>query len=214
MAQSDRWKAIHSDYKAKDWINKPSIFAKEAIEHFPKTGRLLELGAGHGQDSRFFAKNGYDVVSTDNGEVGLEENRQKNATESVEIDVRVLDLNDNFEFEDESFDIVYAHLSLHYFSNERTREIFDEIYRVLKPSGIFAFFTNSTDDPEFNTGTQLEDFYFEVEGLNKRYLNVAEAKRFAHRFDEILCDNNGETYKDSAKGIHNLVRYIGKKPAK
>jgi len=30
-------------------------------------------------------------------------------------------------------------------------------------------------------------------------------------FEIILLDNYGETYKDSAKGIHNLIRFVGRK---
>jgi len=59
------WKELHSNYQEQDWIEKPSLFAETAIHYFPKSGRILELGAGHGQDSIFFAKRGYDVVSTD-----------------------------------------------------------------------------------------------------------------------------------------------------
>lgn len=211
IQDKDKWEEIHNIYKSKDWIDKPSIFSTQAIEYFPEQAKILELGAGHGQDSRYFAANGFEVISTDNGEVGLEENRQKNVSQGVDILVEYLDLNDDFKYLDEQFDVVYAHLSLHYFTNQRTNKIFDEIYRVLKPGGIIAFFTNSTDDPEFNTGKKLEDYYFATAGLNKRYLNQDEARRFASKFSEIICDNKGETYKDSAQGIHNLIRYIGKK---
>lgn len=42
------WEKLHSSYVGTDWIDKPSIFAKEAIKHFPKNGKILELGAGQG----------------------------------------------------------------------------------------------------------------------------------------------------------------------
>lgn len=211
MSIKEKWKIVHSNYKTRDWINKPSIFATEVLKYLPENGKLLELGAGHGQDSRYFAENGFSVISTDSGDVGLEENKKKSESSGLDVRISFLDLNQPFPFEDNSFDVVYAHLSLHYFSDIKTMEIFDEIFRVLKPEGILAFFTNSTDDPEFNTGIKLEEYYFETEGLNKRYLNTDEALRYAHRFETIVCDNNGETYKDREIGVHNLIRYIGKK---
>ena len=210
--QNQRWDDIHSSYTEKDWINRPSIFAEQVFEHLPKTGTLLDLGAGLGQDSRYFASRGFRVVSTDNGDKALTENktRSKNVPN---VSVESLDLEERFPFPNAKFDVVYAHLSLHYFSDRKTQEILKEISRVLRPDWIFAFFTNSTDDPEFDTGKEIEPYYFEVEGLNKRYLNPQEARRFAESagFVEILCDNEGETYKDAAKGIHNLIRYVGHK---
>ena len=45
------WSELHNNYKKRDWINKPSIFAEQAIKYFPSSGKVLELGAGLGQDS-------------------------------------------------------------------------------------------------------------------------------------------------------------------
>lgn len=210
MSTHSQWNDIHAGYKNTDWANKPSIFAAEIIKYLPVGGVLLDLGAGLGQDSRFFAEHGLTVTSTDTGDVALDENRKRSSSFS-NIMVQKLSLEHKFPYSDGEFDVVYAHLSLHYFNDKKTEEIFNEIYRVLKHGGIFAFFTNSTNDPEFNSGKKLEEYYFEIEGLKKRYFTPATAKAYAKRFHQILCDNNGETYKDSEKGIHNLIRYIGRK---
>ena len=71
---------------------------------------------------------------------------------------------------------------------------------------------NSIDDPEYNTGTKIEEYYFDTEGTKKRYFNVVTAREFTKNFETIICDNNGETYKDRVKGVQNLVRFIGVKP--
>ncbi len=47
------WKDLHANYQAQDWVDKPSLFAETAVQYFPKTGRILELGAGHGQIAGF-----------------------------------------------------------------------------------------------------------------------------------------------------------------
>lgn len=54
------WSDLHDNYKTKAWIDKPSIFAETAIAYFPAKGKILDLGAGLGQDSRFFAERGYE----------------------------------------------------------------------------------------------------------------------------------------------------------
>lgn len=203
------WQELHSNYKAQDWVGKPSLFAETAIQYFPKIGKVLELGAGHGQDSLFFAKRGYEVVSTDIETTSLALNVSKQ-----DCNVRVMDVNllEPLPFDNSSFDVVYAHLSLHYFELEKTYEIMNEISRILKPGGVIAFLTNSTSDPEYNTGLMLEPDFFQVGKATKRYLSVDSARKLTRDFQANLVDDMGQTYKDQAKGIHNLIRFIGKKP--
>jgi len=206
----DNWANLHKRYAEKDWSKLPSIFATEVLPHLPHQGSLLELGAGVGQDGIYFSENGYEVTATD---------LFTNAVDAAiadksarHITTKPLDLRKPFAFDNDSFDIVYAHLSLHYFSREITQQIFDEIYRILKPGGILAFFTNSTSDPEYGTGDKIEDNYFMVEGIAKRYFSVESLEPFLERFEITLLDANGETYKDRAIGVHNLIRAIVKKP--
>lgn len=127
------------------------------------------------------------------------------------IKTETVDIRQPLPFQENSFDVVYAHLSLHYFDQSTTERIFDDIKRIPKPNGVLAYFTNSTSDPEYDTGKKLEEGYYDVEGEPKRYFNVETARRFAKDFSPLLLDNNGETYKDSAKGVHNLIRFIGRK---
>jgi SAM-dependent methyltransferase len=211
---SDTWTDLHNSYKTKDWIGKPSIFAETAITYFPKSGKVLDLGAGIGQDSRFFAEQGYEVVSTDLKEEALQESHASLPNEVKQrITIQKTDLREELPFDDASFDIVYAHLSLHYFDYETTIRLFDEIKRILKPNGMLAFFANSVHDPEYNTGEKLEADYFQIDKTAKRYFSVETARAFTKFFDINLLDNHGETYKDSAIGVHNLIRFIGTKQA-
>jgi ubiquinone/menaquinone biosynthesis C-methylase UbiE/8-oxo-dGTP pyrophosphatase MutT (NUDIX family) len=209
------WSDLHKNYKEQDWINKPSLFAETAVIYFPPKGKILDLGAGQGQDSRFFAEHGYDVVSTDIEESALEASKAKLTGEQTQkVTFEKVDLSQELPFENTSFDIVYAHLSLHYFDRETTTRLFGEIQRVLKPGGIFAFFVNSTSDPEYGTGSKLEEDYFQIDKTTKRYFSVESVREFTKYLDTTLLDNHGETYKDRAKGVHNLVRFIGSKRLK
>lgn len=122
-------------------------------------------------------------------------------------------MREELQFEDASFDVVYAHLSLHYFDYETTVRLIGEVQRVLKPGGVFAFFVNSVHDPEYNTGEKLEDDYFQIDKTAKRYFSVETARAFTRYFDVSLLDDLGETYKDRAIGVHNLVRFIGTRRA-
>ena len=59
------WSNKLSQYSTEEWSNKPNIFATEILEYLPKTGKLLELGAGVCQDSTYFSSLGYKVIASD-----------------------------------------------------------------------------------------------------------------------------------------------------
>lgn len=206
------WAELHKRYKEQDWIDKPSIFAQQAIQYFPKNGRILELGAGQAQDACYFSSLGYDVLATDIEESALGLAEKKAKENAVQIDIQKVDLRDELPFKDSSFDVVYAHLSLHYFEYQTTVRLIGEIERVLKPGGVLAFLTNSVNDPDYKMGEEIESDYFRKDGKTKRYLSEETARSFTQYYEVNLLDELGETYKDNEKGVHNLVRFIGKKP--
>lgn len=206
------WQDIHKNYKEQDWIDKPSIFAEQALPYFPKSGKVLELGAGQAQDGCYFAEQGFSVVSTDLEDSALELAQQKVADKGVSVEIQKVDLREELPFDNASFDVVYAHLSLHYFDHETTTRLIGEIQRVLKPGGVLAFLVNSVNDPEYKQGNEIEPDYFQIDKTAKRYFSEATARKYTQWFDVNLLDELGETYKDAAKGVNNLVRFVGAKP--
>ncbi len=213
MYQNKTWQNLLERYLKKDWIDKPNIFAKTAIKYFPKQGKLLDLASGVGQDSVFFAQKGYSVISSDNSDYGLKLSQQRAKDNNVIISSKKADLSKKLPFKDNTFDIVYCHLGLHYFDDKTTKKIFKEIHRILKPQGIFASLFNSVDDPEIDNPKFKEidkNYYLETTtGLYKRYFSVNYLKDVIKGlFEPIIEDNKGETYKDEIK---TLMRFIGKK---
>ncbi len=92
--------------------------------------RLLEIGAGTGQDSRFFQDNGLEVVATDLSPTMVSYCRQKG------IDARVMDFL-HLDFPPESFDAVYALNCLLHVPNADLPSVLDVIHAVLLPGGLF-----------------------------------------------------------------------------
>lgn len=211
--ENSAWKAKHRSYTQADWIHKPSLFAQQVIEYFPSSGKILELGAGQGQDSRYFAERGYQVTSTDLAEAALTLSQSKiPPAVAANITVQKVDIAKRLPFNDNAFDVVYAHLALHYFSDAATQRIFHELFRVLKKGGILAFLVNAVSDPEYGTGTQLEPDYFQIEDFTKRFFSLASADHYTSNFKTVLLDNNGRSHKDDLKGVSGLIRYVGIKP--
>jgi SAM-dependent methyltransferase len=193
MDLKDYWTKKLASYSTQEWIKHPNIFAKEVVEYFPKQGKLLELASGVGQDSRYFSSLGYDVIATD-----------------LIPPSQLVDLNQPLPFPDESFDIVYSHLGLHYFPIKRTVQLFSEIYKTLRPNGLFCTLFNSLTDPEVSLSTRIEDdFYLTPVGINKRFFSVDSLELLLPKeFKILLLDNNGKTIKD---GDNKLIRLICQK---
>jgi len=199
-------------YAETDWASMPSIFVEQAKEHLPSTGKVLELGCGSGQDGLWLAAQGYDVTQTDLIDSMFPTIEERARQLGVETTLQQLDVvTDLATIPDQTYDVVHAHLSLHYFDKKTTQAIFDQIHRILKTGGVLTALFNSVDDPEMKEGEEIELHYRHVGKINKRYLSADEAREFAHQFQILLADNHGETYKDRAKDVHNLIRLIAKK---
>lgn len=208
----DYWTQMHKKYSAHGLGVKPTKFAHEVLDHLPASGKLLDLGAGQGQDSRFFAEYGFSVTSTDLTPAPLELSKKLAEESGLTMTFKEVDVAKELPFADEEFDVVYSHMALHYFDANTTQKVFSEISRVLKPGGIFATLLNTIEDPELKQPDFEEiapDFYQIPTGIVKRYFSVESTHAFAQKhFEKIILDNQGKTYKDD---IETLIRFIGKK---
>jgi SAM-dependent methyltransferase len=94
--------------------------------------RLLEIGAGTGQDSASFQEEGLTVVATDLSLVMVEHCRAKG------IDAHVMDFL-HLNFPDSSFDAVFAMNCLLHVPNHDLPAVLAAIRAVLRPGGLFFF---------------------------------------------------------------------------
>lgn len=206
------WNKQHERYAQADWINKPSIFGEWALQFFPSQGRVLDAGCGQGQDSRLFAEKGHDVVGIDFSEEALRYANEKTSDAlKGKIHFEQADLSKPLTFPDASFDVVYSHLATHYFDSATTQKLFDEFYRVLKTGGVLILLVNSVHDSEYGRGEKIESDYYIISNMRKRYFSADSIKQFASKFDVIIADEQGETYKDRDVGNSQLVRLVVRK---
>jgi SAM-dependent methyltransferase len=92
--------------------------------------RLLEIGAGTGQDSVYFRDNGLDVVATDLSPAMVRHCRAKG------IDARVMDFL-HLDFPPARFDAVHAMNCLLHVPNADLPTVLATIRSVLHPGGLF-----------------------------------------------------------------------------
>lgn len=115
------------------------------IEKYLKAGdKILDIGAGAGAYSLYFAKKGYDVHAVELADSNVRAFREK-ITPEMTLDLRQGNAKDLSCFDNESFDIVLLMGPLYHLSNgeDRSRCI-EEAKRVCKKDGkiYFAFINN------------------------------------------------------------------------
>lgn len=195
------WRQKIAKYSEEQWATDASIFAKQIRGLLPESGTMLELGCGLGVDGAWFAENGFLVTQAD-----LEDFRL-----SKQLPFVTCNMEETLQIT-EKFDVVYAHLSLHYFSYERTKQLLNEISNVLNESGILAFLVNSVHDTEVEEGDQIEENYRLINKIAKRFFSVEDTEALTKDyFQPLLLDEEGTSHKDKVIGLSRLVRFVGQK---
>lgn len=158
------------------------------MKYLPKTGNLLDLGCGVGQYSIYFYNLGYNVSSCDISSKALEILNEKNKN----IKMKIQDMNKPLDYKDNEFDIVFANLSIHFLSDENTKNLLSEIKRILKPNGIFIGSVNSTKAYEFIKDhiIKLEDNYYDSNGRTVRLFDEKSFEKYFIDFDKITLTEN------------------------
>jgi SAM-dependent methyltransferase len=152
--------------------------------------RLLEIGAGTGQDSAFFAQHGLTVLATDLSAEMVARCREKG------LDALVMDFS-RLEFATAEFDAVHAMNCLLHVPNTDLPVVLAEIARVLRPGGLFflgvyggseeegladaddhvpaRFFSWRSDDQILQFASQhfeVVDFHVAEPGTNHRFQSL------------------------------------------
>ncbi|MDJ0509658.1 MAG: class I SAM-dependent methyltransferase [Crocosphaera sp.] len=96
--------------------------------------KILDLCCGNGQTTQFLVEQSSQVTGLDASPTAIE--RAKNIVPDANY---VEALAEKIPFCEEEFDLVHSSVALHEMETEQLKAILKEVYRVLKPDGIFAF---------------------------------------------------------------------------
>ena len=141
-----------------------------------KESKFLDLGCGIGADTQYLIERGYKVISVD---------YSKEAINNINLNIKggegkILDMNEKFTFDDNSFYLIIADISLHYFNEEKTIFIMNEIKRILKKNGILLARVSSINDKYYGAGSgdEIEERFYDHGGYSQRYFNEDDLKKF------------------------------------
>lgn len=163
------------------WINKYEDIIKNI-----HVGKALDLGCGLGQYTKYLLDRGFDTLSADISIEAL--NKLKENIKNAKI--IQLDMSNTLPFEDNSFDLVFANLSIHYFDEKTTQNLIKEIRRILKDGGYFIGSVNSSKGYEFikDTAVEIEKNYYFSDKRNVRLWNMEQFNYFFKDFEKIALN--------------------------
>lgn len=173
-SQVDYWNdpAVAADVRA--GTTGVSDFAENIEALLTPNSNVVELGCGAGDDAIYFAQQGHMVTAFDVSQPLIDIAYQRYANVET-LEFRQADITQRLDVGGNSTDLVYARFSLHYFSDDTTNGVINEVNWVLRPGGRFAFTVKSTDDPLFGKGTQLEPDMFEYRGEIRHFFSRSYA---------------------------------------
>ena len=167
--QRAHWQQTYGEHPGM-YGEEPSDPALHAAATFRAAGagEVLELGAGHGRDSLYFAREGFSVMATDFSPVGLEQLREAARAQGVagRVTTAVHDVREPLPLADASVDAVFAHMLLCMaLSTREIHALVAEVRRVLRPGGAFVYTVRHTGDAHYRAGTGHGDDIWEHGGF-------------------------------------------------
>jgi SAM-dependent methyltransferase len=168
-AQREHWQGTYAAHPGM-YGEQPSAPAAHAARVFGAAGArdVLELGAGHGRDALYFAREGFTVQATDFSPVGLEQLQEAARAQDVagRVTTAVHDVREALPLPDKSVDAVFAHMLLCMaLSTQEIHAAVSEIRRVLRPGGVLLYTVRHTGDAHYGAGTAHGDDIYEHGGF-------------------------------------------------
>lgn len=125
----DKYAKEYDEEVIEFWENFPKIIIDKFCEKL-RGNKILDLGSGSGRDALILRDKGLEVVCVDASKEMIKITNDL-GFESIESDFQ------NYNFSKEKFDGVWAYTSLLHITKEEMKKVLEEIYKTLKPNGVF-----------------------------------------------------------------------------
>ena len=190
--QSQHWE-INFSNKPEMFGLEPSVSAIKALKIFKenKINNIIELGAGLGRDSIFFAKNNIKTKALDYSDSGIKiiNNKiEKNNLSNV-ISTKLFDVRKKLPFKDNSIEGCYSHmLYCMALTTNDLKKLNNEIKRILKPGGINIYTVRHTNDGDFKNGIHVGEDLYENDGFIVHYFSKEKVNSLLDGFNNITTE--------------------------
>ena len=174
-----------------------------------KIKKVVELGAGLGRDTIYFAKNLINVEALDYSPSAIKIINKKILEHKLSnlVSTQIFDVRKKLPFEDNSVEACFSHML--YCMALTTIEIEclnKEICRILKPGGINIYTARHTEDGDYKNGTYIGEDLYENDGFIVHFFSEEKVRKITDGFDI----KNVEKFEEG-KFPRKLFRVILKK---
>jgi len=207
-----------SQYWEKNFLSKPEMFGLEpskaainTLKTFKKENikKVVELGAGLGRDTIFFAKNSIHVSALDYSTTAIKIINKKILEHKLSnlISTRIFDVRKKLPFENNSIEACFSHmLYCMALSTVELKYLNSEICRILKPGGINIYTVRHTGDGDYENGTHIGEDLYENDGFIVHFFPEEKVSKISDGFNII----NIESFEEG-KFPRKLFRVVLKK---
>ena len=190
--QSQHWESNFSSKPEMFGLNS-SIPANKSLKLFQekKIDKIVEIGAGLGRDTIFFAKNSIHTIALDYSPSGIKIINQKTKKDNLSnyISTKLFDVREKLPFEDNSIEACYSHmLYCMALTTDDLQKLNSEIQRVLKPGGINIYTARHTNDGDFKKGIHRGEDLYENDGFIVHYFSEEKVNSLLNGFKNISLE--------------------------
>ena len=171
----------------------PSLSAEKALKLFKEKNihKIVEIGAGLGRDTLFFAKNLIHTTALDYSPSGIDVINQKTKKNNLSnyISSKLFDVRQRLPFEDNSIEACYSHmLYCMALTTSDLKKLNNEILRILKPGGINIYTVRHTNDGDFQNGIHIGEDLYENDGFIVHYFSEDKVNSLLNGFKNISLE--------------------------
>ena len=191
--QSQHWEKNFSS-KPEMFGLEPSIAAKKTLVLFKEKNikKIVELGAGLGRDTIFFANNSIHVEALDYSSSAIKiinEKAKKNNLLNL-ISAKNFDIREKLPFDDNSIEACFSHmLYCMALSDLDLENLNNEIYRVLKPEGLNIYTVRHTGDSDYKNGVHIGEDLYQNDGFIVHFFSKDKINQISKGFQVLEVEN-------------------------
>ena len=191
--QSSHWEANFSE-KPLMFGLKPSVVALTALKKFEEENikEIIELGAGLGRDTVFFAKNKIKVEALDYSPTAIKiiKKKAKDNNFSKLVSTKHFDVRNKLPYKDNSIKGIFSHmLYCMALTNSEVKKLNNEILRVLKPGGINIYTVRNIYDGDYMKGIHIGEEMYENDGFIINFFSEKKVNGLLNGFKNLSKTN-------------------------
>jgi len=205
------------------WGYHPSALAKRVARELPEGATILDIGAGEGRDTIFFASLGHKVTAVESSEAAVETIRKKTEGRgNLKIELIADDVV-YMRLKSDEYDLAFANMSLQFMTRGQRLELLDRIRSSVKRGGLIAIMQPTVEEPAWKKLQHNRDYVAGLCTIRFRgdVMNFVQVGEYRQEFakDQVLDYWEGSIEDQGHPGFekphtHCVVRVVARNTSK